>query len=65
MTTEISVEQANDEGLYDLVDELTEEGNEITEGKLARVKRWFVKSGIAQCIEPIKTCIYRFEPPQI
>ena len=44
MTTEINVEQADDEGLYDLVDELTEEGNEITQGKVARVKRWFVKS---------------------
>ena len=49
MNTEIKVEQADDEGLYDLVDELTEEGNEITKSKLVRVKRWFAKSGIAQC----------------
>ena len=39
-----SVEEAAEDGLYDLVDELTEEGSEITRSKLNRVKTWLYSS---------------------
>ena len=39
-----SVEEAAEDGLYDLVDELTEEGGEITRSKLNRVKTWLYSS---------------------